>query len=291
MDRVAESGAEMRQERGTRGMTQVQTAHDGPLLVADGVTLQYKTADHLVTATWRVGFEVFAGERFVVLGPSGCGKSTLLKAVAGFMPPVEGEIRLAGAPITRPGSDRMMVFQEFDQLLPWKTVLGNVMFPLVVNRRMSRAAAAEHARALLAKVNLTRFEGVHPHMLSGGMKQRTAIARALAMEPKVLLMDEPFAALDALTRRKMQEELVALWEEVGFTVIFVTHSIEEALLVGSRILVLSPHPGRVKAELNAHHLGFSSIGTPEFEALHRRIHDLLFTDRIETDLAPEAAHG
>jgi NitT/TauT family transport system ATP-binding protein len=107
----------------------------------------------------------------------------------------------------------------------------------------------------------------------------------------LLLMDEPFAALDALTRRKMQEELVALWEEVGFTVIFVTHSIEEALLVGSRILVLSPHPGRVKAELNAHNLGFSSIGTPEFEALHRRIHDLLFTDKIETDLAPEAAHG
>ena len=270
-------------------MTQVQTAQngpDGPLLVADGVTLQYKTADHLVTATWRVGFEVFAGERFVVLGPSGCGKSTLLKAIAGFMPPVEGEIRLAGSPITRPGSDRMMVFQEFDQLLPWKTVLANVMFPLLVNRRMPRGAARDHARELIAKVNLTRFEHVHPHMLSGGMKQRTAIARALAMEPKVLLMDEPFAALDALTRRKMQEELVALWEEVGFTVIFVTHSIEEALLVGSRILVLSPHPGRVKAELNAQHLGFSSIGTPAFEALHRRIHDLLFTDRIENDLVP-----
>src|SRR5712691_8962177 len=259
-----------------------------PLLVADDVTLQYKTAEHLVTATWRVGFEVFTGERFVLTRPSGCGKSTLLKAIAGFMPPVEGEIRLAGAPITRPGSDRMMVFQEFDQLLPWKSVLANVMFPLLVNRRMSRGAARDHARELIAKVNLTRFEHVHPHMLSGGMKQRTAIARALAMEPKVLLMDEPFAALDALTRRKMQEELVGLWEEVGFTVIFVTHSIEEALLVGSRILVLSPHPGRVKAELNAHHLGFASIGTPEFEALHRRIHDLLFTDRIESDLAPEA---
>jgi NitT/TauT family transport system ATP-binding protein len=272
-------------------MTQGEAAQDGPLLVADRVTLQYKTADHLVTATWRVGFEVFAGERFVVLGPSGCGKSTLLKAIAGFMPPVEGEIRLGREPITRPGSDRMMVFQEFDQLLPWKTVLANVMFPLLVNRRMSRSDARDHARELIAKVNLSRFEDVHPHMLSGGMKQRTAIARALAMEPKVLLMDEPFAALDALTRRKMQEELVALWEEVGFTVIFVTHSIEEALLVGSRILVLSPHPGRVKAELNAHHLGFSSIGTPEFEALHRRIHDLLFTDRIESDLAPEAAHG
>src|SRR5437763_15484640 len=136
---------------------------NAPLLAVDNVTLQYKTEQHLVTATWRVGFEVYAGERFVVLGPSGCGKSTLLKAVAGFMTPVEGSIRLNGRPIVRPGSDRMMVFQEFDQLLPWKTVLGNVMFPLLVNRTMPRAQAVEHARALLAKVNLTRFENIHPH--------------------------------------------------------------------------------------------------------------------------------
>ncbi len=260
-----------------------------PLLAVDDVTLQYKTADHLVTATWRVGFEVHAGERFVLLGPSGCGKTTLLKAIAGFMAPVEGAIRLNGVKIERPGPDRMMVFQEFDQLLPWKTVLGNVMFPLLVNRRLSRAQAEAHARALIAKVNLTNFIDVFPHMLSGGMKQRVAIARALAMEPAVLLMDEPFAALDALTRRKMQEELVTLWEDVRFTVIFVTHSIEEALLVGSRILVLSPHPGRVKAELNAGQLEFSDAGTPAFEALQKRIHDLLFADRIETHL--ETRHG
>src|SRR6202030_556251 len=220
------------------------------------------------------------------------GKSTLLKAVAGFMQPVDGSIRLDGRAIDRPGSDRMMVFQEFDQLLPWKTVLGNVLFPLMVNRVMPRKEATEHARALLAKVNLTRFEDVYPHQLSGGMKQRVAIARALlarltltrsehvypphlsgamkqrvaiaralAMEPAVLLMDEPFAALDALTRRKMQEEVVALWGDVGFTVIFVTHSIDEALLIGNRILVMSPHPGQVKAELNAGHLGFSDLGT------------------------------
>jgi NitT/TauT family transport system ATP-binding protein len=156
---------------------------------------------------------------------------------------------------------------------------------------MPRAEATEHARSLLAKVNLSRFENIYPHMLSGGMKQRVAIARALAMEPAVLLMDEPFAALDALTRRKMQEELKALWDDVGFTVLFVTHSIEEALLVGSRILVLSPHPGRVKAELNADHLSFTDIGTPAFEKLHRRIHDLLFADRVETALATEIQHG
>ncbi len=261
-----------------------------PLLVVDDVTLQYKTKQHLVTATYRVGFEVYEAERFVLLGPSGCGKSTLLKAIAGFMPPVEGAIRLNGRTIERPGPDRMMVFQEFDQLLPWRTVLGNVVFPLVHNRRMSRRDATEHARALLAKVNLTRFENVHPHMLSGGMKQRVAIARALAMEPAVLLMDEPFAALDALTRRKMQEELVTLWDDVRFTVIFVTHSIEEALLVGSRILLMSPHPGQVKAEIDVEALGFADMGTPAFEAVHRRVHGMLFADRVETVLAAEVSH-
>jgi NitT/TauT family transport system ATP-binding protein len=270
---------------GTKGASAI----GAPLLAVENVTLQYKTDQHLVTATWRVGFEVHQGERFVLLGPSGCGKSTLLKAVAGFMQPVEGQIRLNGKEIRQPGSDRMMVFQEFDQLLPWKTVLGNVLFPLIVNKRMPKEQAIEHARSVIAKVNLSRFENVYPHMLSGGMKQRVAIARALAMEPAVLLMDEPFAALDALTRRKMQEELRALWDDVGFTVLFVTHSIEEALLVGSRILVLSPHPGRVKAELNADHLGFSDIGTPAFEKLHKRIHDLLFADKIESAL--ETQHG
>ncbi len=262
-----------------------------PLLVADQVTLQYKTEDHLVTATWKVSFAVHAGDRYVVLGPSGCGKSSLLKSIAGFLPPVSGSFQLAGRPIVRPGADRMMVFQEFDQLLPWKTVLGNVMFPLMVNRTMSRADARDQARALIAKVNLGAFEDIYPHMLSGGMKQRVAIARALAMEPAVLLMDEPFAALDALTRRKMQEELVALWDDVGFTVIFVTHSIEEALLIGNRILVMSPHPGQVKAELNAGHLGFADLGTESFELLSRRIHGLLFADQVETALAREAHHG
>ena len=274
-----------------RAQKSVRSDTAGPLLVVDDVTLQYKTDQSLVTATWKVGFQVYASERFVVLGPSGCGKSTMLKAIGGFMKPVAGAIRLNGHTIDRPGSDRMMVFQEFDQLLPWKTVLGNVMFPLMVNRVMPRKEATDHARALLAKVNLTRFENVYPHMLSGGMKQRVAIARALAMEPAVLLMDEPFAALDALTRRKMQEELATLWEDVRFTVIFVTHSIEEALLIGSRILVLSPHPGRVKAELDADHLSFSDIGTPPFERLHRRIHTLLFSDQIETALATGTHHG
>jgi NitT/TauT family transport system ATP-binding protein len=270
----------------------VSSEGGAPLLVVDDLTLQYKTAEHLVTATWRVGFKVYQGDRFVLLGPSGCGKSSILKAIAGFLPPVGGSIKLSGAPIERPGPDRMMVFQEFDQLLPWRTVLGNVLFPLLIDRRMSRKQALEHARALLAQVNLDRFENVYPHMLSGGMKQRVAIARALAMEPAILLMDEPFAALDALTRQKMQEELGALWELVRFTVIFVTHSIEEALLVGSRILVLTPHPGQVKAEINADHLSFADVGTPAFETLKLDVHGLLFADRVEADaLATGDRHG
>jgi NitT/TauT family transport system ATP-binding protein len=254
-----------------------------PLLEVDGVTLQYKTRDHLVTATYRVSFSVWPSDRFVLLGPSGCGKSTLLKGVAGFMKPVEGKMRLAGRDIDRPGPDRMMVFQEFDQLLPWKTVKQNVMFPILASGRFARAEAEARALAYIDKVNLTKFRDAYPHTLSGGMKQRVAIARAMAMEPDILLMDEPFAALDALTRRKMQEELLQLWDDTRFTVLFVTHSIEEAIIIGSRILVMSPHPGQVKAELNAHEFDHAHQGGAEFMALQQRIHNMLFAERIEED--------
>jgi NitT/TauT family transport system ATP-binding protein len=275
-----------------RSMPGLTALGSGPVLTAEGVTLQYKTRDHLVTATYQVSFKVFPADRFVLLGPSGCGKSTLLKGVAGFIAPVEGRFTLRGVPVTRPGPDRMMVFQEFDQLPPWKTVLQNVMFPMLVSRRCSKAQARERADSYIEKVGLTKFRDVYPHMLSGGMKQRVAIARAMAMEPDVLLMDEPFAALDALTRRKMQEELIALWEDVRFTVLFVTHSIEEAIIIGSRILVLSPHPGRVKAELNAHDFDHRHQGGREFMALNQKIHDMLFAERIEAQAIAEAnRHG
>jgi NitT/TauT family transport system ATP-binding protein len=249
-----------------------------PLLQVEGVTLQYKTPDHLVTATYRVSFDIHPGDRLVLLGPSGCGKSTLLKAIAGFLKPAEGSISLKRRPITGPGPDRMMVFQEFDQLLPWKTVRANVLFPMVENGIPPREAEAR-ARDVIAKVNLSKFADAYPHMLSGGMKQRVAIARAMAMRPDVLLMDEPYAALDALTRRKMQEELLQLWDDVRFTVVFVTHAIEEALIVGSRIVVLSPHPGQVRAELNCHHLGQGHQDGTEFQFLHRRISGMLFDDK------------
>jgi NitT/TauT family transport system ATP-binding protein len=249
---------------------------DSPLLQVRGVSLDYTTGNTVVRATHQVDFNVYQADRFVLLGPSGCGKSTLLKAIAGFHPTSQGEIALAGERVAEPGPDRIVVFQEFDQLPPWKTVLQNVMFPLRASRTLGRKEAEERARHYLAKVGLSAFADAYPHTLSGGMKQRVAIARALAMQPKVLLMDEPFAALDALTRRKMQEELLALWDDIHFTLLFVTHSIEEALVVGNRILLLSPHPGRVRAEINAHQFGLHSQGGAEFQSTAQRIHRLLF---------------
>jgi NitT/TauT family transport system ATP-binding protein len=254
-----------------------------PVLQVQGVTLQYKTEKHLVTATYRVSFDVFAGDRFVLLGPSGCGKSTLLKAIGGYMAATEGAIALNGQPIRSPGPDRIFVFQEFDQLLPWKTVKQNVVFALEASGKLRGQAADAQAMRYIDKVNLTKFANSYPHTLSGGMKQRVAIARAMAMEPAVLLMDEPFAALDALTRRKMQEELLALWADTRFTVLFVTHSIPEAVLIGNRILLMSPHPGQVKGELNSD--GSDPVDPASGRKLSDRIHDLLFADRIEEEEA------
>jgi NitT/TauT family transport system ATP-binding protein len=234
------------------------------LLEVNGVTLQYKTPRHLVTATYQVDFTVHQSDRYVILGPSGCGKSTLLKAVGGFMAPVEGSIRIRGREVEAPGPDRMMVFQEFEQLMPWKTVFQNVIFPMKVTHKFSAAQAKERADAAIEKVQLTKFRDIYPHMLSGGMKMRVAIARAMALEP------------DILTRRAMQQELLSLWDQLHFTVLFVTHSIEEAILVGSRILVLSPHPGRVRAELDAARFNFSNIDQNDFGAMSKRIHGLLF---------------
>ena len=241
-----------------------------PLLDVREVTLQYRTSASVVTATHRVSFSVLKSDRFVLLGPSGCGKSSLLKAVGGYLAPIEGEIRLGGRKVEGPGPDRMMVFQEFDQLLPWKSVLGNVMFALEASGRLRGKAAEERARYYIDKVGLNRAIDALPHTLSGGMKQRVAIARGMAMEPEILLMDEPFAALDALTRRTMQDELLRLWDDTKFTVLFVTHSINEAIRIGTRILLLSPHPGQVKAEMN------STAEPVEQTMLETRIHDLLF---------------
>jgi len=270
-----------------RGRAVTDAEAGRPLLDVRGVTMQYKTQAHLITATYRVNFSVLQGDRFVVVGPSGCGKSTLLKAVGGYLTPTEGEIRLKGERITKPGPDRIMVFQEFDQLLPWMTVFENVAFPLKTTGTLRGKAADERAMHYIEKVKLTDFAHSYPHTLSGGMKQRVAIARGMAMEPDILLMDEPFAALDALTRTRMQDELLSLWDETRFTVLFVTHSIPEAIKLGSRILLLSPHPGQVKAEINSVPRGKENSN--EAAALGREIHDMLFADQIEE--IPNASGG
>tara|TARA_R110000772_G_scaffold167899_5_gene279627 strand:+ start:800 stop:1573 length:774 start_codon:yes stop_codon:yes gene_type:complete len=254
-----------------------------PTLSVKNVTLQYRNDQNIITAAYRVNFDVLKSDRFVILGPSGCGKSTLLKAIGGYIKPSEGEITLNGIAVNSPGPERAFVFQEFDQLLPWKTVLENIVFALTNSGTLKRPQALERARHYIDKVGLNRFLDAYPHTLSGGMKQRVAIARAMAMEPAVLLMDEPFAALDALTRQQMQDELIQLWEDTRFTVIFVTHSIPEAIRIGNRILLLSPHPGQVKAEINSE--GTDLIGNDGC-MLSERIHQTLFNESSN----PEPKH-
>ncbi|HEX2590798.1 MAG TPA: ABC transporter ATP-binding protein [Rhizomicrobium sp.] len=224
-------------------------ASGAPLLKVDGATIQYETDDSVVVAVWRVSFSVQKGERLMILGRSGCGKSTLLKAIGGYLLPVEGSIALAGVPVSRPGPDRMIVWQDTDQLLPWKTARQNVLYPMRLNG-VSAAEARDRADTFIEMVGLTRAAEQYPHQLSGGMKMRVAVARGLAMKPAILLMDEPFAALDALTRQHMQEELLRLQQETGATVIFVTHDIAEAAALGTRVIVMSPFPGQIKANLD-----------------------------------------
>ncbi|MEP9355215.1 ATP-binding cassette domain-containing protein [Xanthobacter sp. KR7-65] len=249
-----------------------------PVLEARGLTLDYGHGAGRVRAVEDVSFTLAERERLVLLGPSGCGKSSILKALAGFLRPAAGTVSRRGKAVTGPGPDRIVVFQEFDQLLPWKSVTDNVAFPLRVAGGIGRAEARERAQAALVKVGLARALDAYPHTLSGGMKQRAAIARALAAEPDVLLMDEPFAALDALTRRTLQEDLLALAEAQGFTLVFVTHAIDEAVLVGTRLHLLAAHPGRTLASFDTAGLGLAQRGTPAFEAVVRDVHDLLFAD-------------
>ncbi|WP_046779706.1 ABC transporter ATP-binding protein [Streptomyces yangpuensis] len=196
------------------------------------------------TALDGIDLEIRSGEFLVVVGPSGCGKSTLLDLLGGLSTPTSGRILLDGKPVTGPGLDRGIVFQQY-ALLPWRTALGNVEFGLEatgVPRRERRARATE----FLDLVGLTGFEDRHPHQLSGGMRQRVAIARSLAYDPDVLLMDEPFAALDAQTRESLQDELRRIWQRTGKTVVFITHGIEEAVYLGQKVAVMTSRPGRIK---------------------------------------------
>lgn len=228
------------------GLSKSTPASDSPLIEVRDIRHEY--VDHRtgakLLAIERIGLDVHRGEFVCVLGPSGCGKSTLLHLIAGLLRPSAGEIRIAGRPVTGPGRDRGIVFQEY-ALLPWKNVRANVALGLKiqgVKRKERDAVAAE----FIDLVGLTGFEDKFPHELSGGMRQRVAVARTLAANPAVVLMDEPFAAVDAHTRMSLQEELVRIWRATGKTIVFVTHSVEEAAFLGDRVAVLSRPPSQVQ---------------------------------------------
>jgi len=199
------------------------------------------------TAIHDINLHVPQGQFVAILGPSGCGKSTLLYIVGGFEHATQGRVCVAGQPVTGPGPDRGPVFQEY-ALFPWKTVLGNVAYGLR-QQGMDRRTAQDKARLWLDKVKLSQYAHFYPKELSGGMRQRAAIARTLAYEPRILLMDEPFGALDAHTRLTLQSELLALWEQLGTTVLFVTHSVEEAVYLSDRVVVLGGAPGTVRQDV------------------------------------------
>ncbi len=220
-------------------MSQIEVRHVG---------LEYETAGGRVTALKDVSIDIAQSEFLCVLGPSGCGKTTLLNLLAGFLTPTTGEIRIDGHPIRSQTLDRGIVFQDFAQLFPWRTARRNVEFGLEI-RGLPAPQRREVAMRFLRLVRLEKFADAYPSQLSGGMQQRVAIARALAYNPGFLLMDEPFAALDAMTREEMQRLLVDVWRETRKTVVYVTHNVAEAVYLADRIVVMAPHPGTVKAEL------------------------------------------
>jgi NitT/TauT family transport system ATP-binding protein len=238
--------------------------HVDAITVSD-LSKRYSTRDGTVTALEGINFDVAEGDFVAVVGPSGCGKTTLLKILAGLMSPSHGDARLRGAAITGPRRDIGVVFQS-PVLFPWRTVLDNVLLPIDVQglpREQHRAAALE----LLALVGLQGFEQRYPWELSGGMQQRVALTRALVHDPAMLLMDEPFGALDAMTREQMNVELQRIWLERKKTVVFITHSIPEAVFLGDRVLVMSARPGRILADVRVglpHPRALDVMSTPAF---------------------------
>ena len=243
-----------------------------PLIRIDGVTKVYRTADGPVESLKPLTFDIQAGEFIAVVGPSGCGKSTLLKLVAGLLPVTDGEIRVEGKPVHGPPDNVGIVFQS-PVLLAWRNVLENVLLQIEM-RRLSRAQYLPKAQALLAMTGLQDFAAKFPWELSGGMQQRTAICRALVHDPSVLLMDEPFGALDAMTREKMNLELQRIWYETKKTVMLITHSIPEAVFLADRVLVMTERPGSIAAIYDVplpRPRSLAVMGDPEFVKLTQTI--------------------
>jgi NitT/TauT family transport system ATP-binding protein len=216
-----------------------------PVLVADGIEKTYLSREGELRALEDIAFEVSPGEFVGLVGPSGCGKTTLLRIMGGLLKPDKGVIRIDGEALTQPRSEIGFVFQN-PTLMPWRTVLKNVLLPLEV-RRSNGDDYKRRALDLLALVGLRGFENSYPRELSGGMQQRVAIARALVYEPSILLMDEPFGALDAITRSQMNLELLRIWRATSKTIVMVTHNVQEAIFLADRVLIMSARPGRIEA--------------------------------------------
>jgi len=230
-----------------------------------------------IVALRDIDLAVSSGEFVCLLGPSGCGKSTLLNAIAGFSLPTSGRLVANGTDVAEPGPDRAMVFQEY-ALFPWMTVAKNVAFGLEIKGE-PREAVARKVDGLLRLLNLSEFAGRFPKDLSGGMRQRVAIARVLALDAPVLLMDEPFGALDALTRKNLQDEVLRIWTEFGKTILFVTHGIEESIYLADRVVVMTYRPGTVKAVVSVTLPRPRDTASPEFNALKRRLTDLVMEEQ------------
>jgi NitT/TauT family transport system ATP-binding protein len=239
------------------------------LLTVRGVTKRFSVGDDEVEALAPVDIAIPRGEFVCMIGASGCGKSTLLRIIAGFEEPTTGSVAIDGRPVTGPGSDRGMVFQDY-ALFPWMTVRQNISFG-PRQRHLAREEIAKTTDEFVRMVGLERFADRYPNQLSGGMKQRVAIARVLANNANILLMDEPFGALDALTREQLQNELLQIWKRTGVTTIFVTHSVEEAVLLADRVLVMSAGPGRIDSDVRVELPRPRDVSSPEFNALRRDI--------------------
>ena len=237
------------------------------------LTKRYPVDGTEIAALAEIDVTISEGEFLCLLGPSGCGKSTLLKLAAGLISPTSGVIRINGRAVTGPGPDRAVVFQDY-ALFPWMTVSENAEFGLAA-RGLDPARRRQISSELLRVVGLAEFAEKYPHHLSGGMKQRVSIARALAVDPVLLLMDEPFGALDAQTRYVMQQELLRIWRAYRKTVLFVTHSIEEALYLGDRVLIMTARPGRIKAELRVAPSRPRDLAGSELTQLRRQALELL----------------
>ena len=248
-----------------------------------GVQKRFETPGREVVALKDIDLHVATGEFVCLLGPSGCGKSTLLNAIAGFSPPSEGTITVDGKPVKGPGPDRGMVFQEY-ALFPWMTVEANVGFGLEI-KGMAKAERHERIASLLAMLGLSDFADRFPKDLSGGMRQRVAIARVLAIDSPILLMDEPFGALDALTRRSLQDELIKIWSQFRKTIVFVTHSIEESIYLADRIVVMTYRPGTVKRDIHVTMERPRDSSAAEFNTLKREIGELVTAEQQRHEAA------